>query len=103
MEDFRLRSSLAFRNGFLRQPVIDLWAKEMSKIFLKKFQNLVFRRNEYKALLTIDTDQPFAYLGKGLFRSIGGLFRDIKQLPADMLLTDIRTVAKGEKDPYRGI
>ena len=75
---FPASSSLAFKNGFLGIPVVDLWAKEMAKAFLKKFQTLVFKRNEYKALLTIDTDQPFAYLGKNLFRSIGGLFRDIK-------------------------
>jgi hypothetical protein len=95
---FPAASSLAFRNGFLQIPVIDYWAREMSKVFLKKFQTLVFRRNEYKALLTIDTDQPFAYLGKGLFRSIGGLLNDLK---ATGNASDrYKTVAKGEKDPY---
>ena len=75
---FQASSSLAFKNGFLEKPIVDLWAKELAKAFLKRFPTLVFRRNEYKALLTIDTDQPFAYLGKNLFRSIGGLLRDLK-------------------------
>ena len=71
----------------------------MAKAFLKKFQTLTFKRNEYNALLTIDIDQPFAYLGKSLLRSIGGLFHDITTTdghPGERY----RIVARGEKDPY---
>ena len=96
---FMASSSLAFRNGFLALPVVDLWAKEMSKVFLKKFNTLAFKRNDYKALLTIDTDQPFAYLGKSLFGSIGGLFRDLKNREGHAG-ERYRIVAKGEKDPF---
>ena len=96
---FRASSSLGFKNGFLGIPVVDLWAKEMAKAFLKKFQTLTFKRNEYKALLTIDSDQPFAYLGKSLFRSIGGLFRDIQSNTGNAG-DRYRIVARGEKDPY---
>jgi len=96
---FPAASSLAFRNGFLQRPVIDFWCREMSKIFLKKYQTLVFKRNEYRALLTVDTDQPFAFLGKSLFRSIGGLIHDIKD--AGRVTDRFKTVAKGEKDPFQ--
>lgn len=96
---FPAASSLAFRNGFLQRPVIDYWCREMSKIFLKKYQTLVFKRNEYKALLTVDTDQPFAYLGKSLFRSIGGLINDLKE--PGHASDRFKTVAKGEKDPFQ--
>jgi hypothetical protein len=96
---YKASSSLAFRNGFLGRPVIDLWVRELSKALLKKFQTLTFRRNDYSALLTIDTDQPFAYLGKNFLGSIGGLFRDLTTSeghPADRY----RIVVRGEKDPY---
>jgi hypothetical protein len=96
---YKASSSLAYRNGFLCQPVVDLWAREFSKVLLKKFQTLTFRRNEFKALLTIDTDQPFAYLGKNLLSSIGGLFHDLTTSeghPGDRY----RIVVKGDKDPF---
>ncbi|MCX6327430.1 MAG: polysaccharide deacetylase family protein [Bacteroidia bacterium] len=96
---FKASLSLAFKNGFLVIPIVDQWAKEMSKAFLKRFQNITFKRNEYKALLTIDTDQPFSYLGKSLLRSIGGLFRDIKNNSGNAC-DRYRIVAMGEKDPY---
>ena len=96
---FPASASLAFRNGFLQKPVIEFWCREMSKIFLKKYQTLVFKRNDYKALLSVDTDQPFAYLGKGLFRSIGGLINDLKD--AGHASDRFKTVTKGEKDPFQ--
>lgn len=92
--------SIAFRNGFLELPVIDLWAKEMSKIFLKKFHTTAFKRCEYKSLLTIDADEPFAYLGKGLFRTLGGLFRDFRNHDGHVA-ERYRTLTKDEKDPYQ--
>jgi len=96
---YRASSSLAFKHGFLTKPVIDLWAKEFSKSLLKKFQTLTFRRNEFKSTVTIDTDQPFAYLGKGLLRSIGGLINDIRG-KGGHASDRYRTVTKGEKDPF---
>ena len=96
---FPASESLAFRNGFLGIPVVDLWAKEMAKSILRRYQTFAFKRNEYKALLTIDVDQAFAYQGKSLIRTIGGMFRDITS--SDGRASErYRTLAMGEKDPY---
>jgi hypothetical protein len=92
--------SLSVKNGFQTIPIVDLWAKEMAKAFLKRFPTLVFKRNDYKALITFDADEPFAYLGKSLIRSIGGVFHDITYNEGH--LSDMyKTVARGEKDPYQ--
>jgi hypothetical protein len=96
---FCASSSLALKNGFLDRPVTELWARELTKAFLKKFPTLVFKRNEYKSLLTIDTDQPFAYLGKNIFRSIGSFFREKKGMHKTMG-DKYRIIVKEEKDPY---
>ena len=96
---FQSTSSVASRNGFLKKPIIDLWAKELAKAFLKRFPNIVFRRNEFRALLTIDTDEPFAYLGKTLFRSMGGLLRDLKNNKG-RAGERYKTLTGEEKDPY---
>jgi hypothetical protein len=96
---FRASSSLAFRNGFLGIPIVDMWAKEMSKVFVKRFQTLTFKRNEYEALLTIDGDQPYAYPGKSLLRSIGSLFLDMKNTRGESG-SRYRILSRGEKDPF---
>jgi len=96
---FAASSSLAYRNGFLGKPVVDLWTKEFARELLKKFPTLVFKRSEYKALLTIDSDEPFAFIGKNLFRQMGGLLRDIT-LKTGKAVQRYGVVTKGEKDPY---
>ena len=58
-------------------PVVDLWTVAFTRALLDKFPALTFKRNEYSALLTVDSDQPFAYLGKSIFKSVGGLIRDL--------------------------
>lgn len=79
---FPASSSLAFKNRFLDIPVVDIWTREFSKAFLKKFQSLTFKRNEFNAIVSIDTDQPFGYHGKSLLSSLGSLLRDLKIAPA---------------------
>jgi hypothetical protein len=96
---FPASESFAFRNGFLGIPIIDVWTKEMAKAILRRFQTFAFKRNEFKALLTIDVDQAFAYQGKSLIRTIGGMFRDITSNDGHAS-ERYRTLARGEKDPY---
>jgi hypothetical protein len=91
--------SVAYKNGFLDRPVIDLWARELAKAFLKRFPTLAFRRNEYKALLTLDTDQPFAYQGQNIFRSLGGLLHDKNDNPVP-LGERYRIISKTAQDPF---
>jgi hypothetical protein len=74
---FKASSSLAFKNNFLTIPIVDLWAREFAKALLRSYPTLVFRRNEFRSLITIDSDQPFAYLGKSLLTSFGGMIRDL--------------------------
>jgi hypothetical protein len=96
---YQASQSIAYRNNFLSRPVIDLWAKELTKALLLRFQNMTFKRNLFRSMLTIDIDQPFAYLGKDIFRSLGGLLQDVSH-KAGKAGERYRTVAKGEKDPF---
>ncbi len=96
---FKASSSLAFKNGFLGIPVIDRWARELAKTILKKFSSLVFKRNEFRSVLTIDVDQPFAYLGKTIIRSLGGFIRDLTD--AERRVSErYRAISGDEKDPF---
>jgi hypothetical protein len=96
---FPASSSLAFKNRFLDIPVIDLWVKEFSKAFLKKYQTLTFKRNEFNALLTIDTDLPFANHENNLLRSIGTLFHDMR-INRGSRVNDDRSDNRTEHDAY---
>lgn len=96
---FRASSSIAFKNGFLSKPVVDLWAMEFARAIIRKFRNIAVRRNEFRSLLTIDADQPYAYLGKNLFESIGGIVDDWRSSRLNFSKR-YRAVTQAEKDPF---
>ena len=96
---FPEEESLGFKHDFINRPVIDLYARELSLELLKRFQYLTFRRNEFRSLTTIDVDQPFAYKGKGLFWSIGGLVKDIFKKHLDVI-ERVKCLFGMIKDPY---
>ncbi len=91
--------SLAYRHGFLTLPVVDLWAGKLAKELGKKYPGLKFSFNKYNALLTMDSDQPFAYLGKGMIRTAGGLARNVlhdRRKAAER----VRVLSGKAKDPF---
>jgi len=96
---YKSSGSLAFRNNFLKIPVVDLWAKELAKSLVKRFPALTFKRSEYKALTTFDIDEPFAYLGKNLLGNIGGFLHDFTS-GSKKAKHRLGCLTGGEKDPY---
>lgn len=96
---FQGSASLAFRGGFLRTPVVEIWSRFLAGELVKRFPVLTIKHNEYKALVTIDVDQPFAYRSRGFLRSMGGLMKGLAGTgarPADR----IRTMTGSRDDPY---
>ena len=96
---FTARNSAAFKYGFLLKPVVDLWIREFKKHLVVRFQNLVFRKNKYRSLVTVDIDEPFEYLGKDVLRNIGNLLKELGS-KSGKAGERYRTVTKGEKDPW---
>ncbi|HRT89474.1 MAG TPA: polysaccharide deacetylase family protein [Bacteroidales bacterium] len=70
---FPASSSLAYRNGFLHRPVVNLWVWELARHLVKAFPRLAFKRSRFSALATFDIDEPFKYRGKDTIRKIGAL------------------------------
>jgi hypothetical protein len=96
---FRSSDSLALKNGFLDIPVVDLWIKELAKALVRKYQTLTFKRNEYRAALTFDIDEPFAYLGKNIIGNIGGFLHDFTSNSRNASRR-LGCLTKAEKDPF---
>lgn len=96
---FRASDSLAYRNGFLEKPVVDLWVRELAKALVRRYNTLSFRRHEFRAIVTVDIDEPFAYLGKNLIGDIGGFIHDLTE-GRGAASQRFDCLVKGSKDPY---
>ena len=74
---FTARESLAFNNGFLRQPVVDIWAFKFRKALEVQFPEFQFTERHYKITPVIDVPVAYSYKLKGIMRTIGGTFTDL--------------------------
>lgn len=74
---FSHTSSLAFREGFLHVPLVNIWLDLFKKALQEKFTDLNFRRGHFKCKLSYDVDIAYSYQEKGFVRTAGGFVRSM--------------------------
>ncbi|MGB0177205.1 MAG: polysaccharide deacetylase family protein [Owenweeksia sp.] len=97
---FPARESFMFKNGVLNKPLVNIYARHLEEVLLEFYPNLEIKRPTYSFINTIDIDNAFAYLGKGIFRTFGGLLKNIMALNFDEVKERFRTLAGLQKDPF---
>lgn len=99
-ERFPADESIAFKNGFLEQPVVDIWAFKFLELLKQKFPNYSYSTREFKFISTIDVDAAFAYKHKGIVRSVGGFLKDIVTLEFVNFWNRLMSNLNIKKDPF---
>ncbi|WP_417238793.1 polysaccharide deacetylase family protein [Bizionia sp.] len=74
---FTAEESLAFKYGFLHQPVVDIWAYKFKQILENQYPDFVFPNKTYAVKPIIDVPSAFSFKAKGLMRTIGGTLKDL--------------------------
>lgn len=91
------QNSLAFRDGFLHLPLINIWVIEFAKKLKEKFQAFEFLPKDFGTTFnfqpTYDIDIAYSYKHKGLLRNIGGFIKS----PS---VERIKVLAGSATDPY---
>ena len=86
-------NSLAFKEGFLNIPLINVWAKNFAVAIQKRFQSFNFQLSTFNFTPTYDIDIAYSYKHKGLVRNIGGF---LKSPSAER----IKVLTGAAKDPF---
>lgn len=89
---FPAEESLAFKEGFLENPIIDYWLINLAAL-LKIKVNKNFNHSPI-----IDIDNAFAYLGKGLVRNLFSALKDI--FKGNGIKERVNTLNEKQKDPF---
>lgn len=97
---FPAKESLAYQNGFLKIPIIEYWLKELVEVIQHKFPNFSPIQRQFKFVNTIDVDNAYCYLEKGVVRSIGASIRSILNFDFDDVAKRVKVLLGKEKDPY---
>lgn len=90
---FAHENSIAFKNGFLSTPLINLWVIDFVKSIQQKFSSFNIAYKVFSFIPTYDIDIAFSYQHKGLLRNVGGFVKS----PS---LERIAAIAGAQKDPF---
>ncbi|RZS99934.1 polysaccharide deacetylase family protein [Aquimarina brevivitae] len=92
--------SLAYKNKFLQDPVVDIWALKFLKIIKDKFPEVKTTSKNFSIAPVVVVSQTFAYNQKGIIRSLGGVFRDLWFFNLKEVSDRIKVILNLRKDPY---
>lgn len=97
---FPASESLAFQEGFLHNPVVDIWAYKFKKVLANKFFEVDFKRRNYEAVTIITVSHVFNFKNKGFLRTLLGTFIDLGKLKFSKVSDRIKVLLRFKKDPY---
>lgn len=97
---FPARASLAYREGFLDQPVADQWARRLGTLLQSRFTGWTYAPSSYRFLPTYDVDLPWAFRCRGLYRQVGGSLRSLLYRQPEDLRLRFRVLSSRAPDPY---
>ena len=99
-ERFPFDESIAFKNGFLQRPVVDIWAYKLLELLKEKFPSYSYSEREFNMISTIDVDIAFSYKNKGILRTLGGFFKDFVQFRFVNIWHRFLTIFNFKQDPF---
>ena len=97
---FTKEESLAFKSGFLQQPVIDIWAYKFKAALQVQYPNHEFDSRQFSINPVIDVPVAYYFKNKGFLRTIGGIGSDLFRFRFKFLLDRFPVLFGFKKDPY---
>ncbi|PIF00771.1 MAG: hypothetical protein CR994_03705 [Maribacter sp.] len=97
---FSPKDSVAYQNGFLTLPVVDIWANKLLDRLLERFPDMEVRKPTYRYTSIIDVTTSHCFAHKGLTRSVAGFLLDLVNLRLKRLFKRILVWLGLRRDPY---
>jgi len=97
---FPPRESLAYKNNFLKVPVVDIWVFKLLKVLKERFPEIKHKKREYKHTSIIDVTTSHAFAHRGFLRGVSGFFLDFFSLKLKRVAQRAKTWVNRKNDPY---
>lgn len=85
--------SLAYREGFLDQPIVNIWLQYFSRSLKERFPAINIKFPAFKFIPTYDIDIAYSYKNKGPLRNLGGFIKK-------PTLERLAVISGMKKDPF---
>ena len=96
---FEANRSIAFCEGFLKLPIVELWCRKLAEELGIKEQCPGILSSNYRFLLTVDIDNAWKYREKNLLLTMGGLVKDLLNLHFRAILKRLLVLSGQKADP----
>ena len=97
---YAYEDSLAFKAGFLNQPLINQWLQLFKKELRHKFPSLAIHSPSFTFVPTYDIDIAWAFKGKGFLRTAGGFIWSIFRGDWQQFTKRLATLTGRQADPF---
>ena len=97
---FSPKDSIAFQNGFLQKPVVDIWAFKLLAALKERFEDLEYKDRSYDYISVIDVATSHCYANRGFARGLAGLIMDLGTFKIKRVFERIAVQLNRQKDPY---
>ena len=97
---FQAKSTWMFENGMLQKPLVNIWAIALKTKLKGIYPELPFKERKFEFIPTYDIDAAWAYKNKGLYRTLGGFFRDLAAGNREALRERHEVLRGKRKDPF---
>jgi hypothetical protein len=97
---FRPELSLAFKEDFLRIPLVDAIVHELKGLLLADFPGLNFPGKDFRFIPSFDIDIAYAHLGKGCIRAAAAWAKLCLKADFKQIRERVSTLTGKIKDPY---
>lgn len=90
----------AARHNYLHRPVVDEWLLAIHAVWRAKDAHLPPLNRTYSQTATMDADNGAMYLGRPLWRTVGGMARDLVHARPARIADRLATLTGTRADPY---
>lgn len=97
---FPYTESLAWKHGFLNQPVVDQWAGIFWGRLSLVFPEIERKKRTTENIIAIESKRPFEFLYRGFSRTVVGFISDLYKLRFGRLIWRTQVLLGLRKDPY---
>jgi len=95
---FIAEESIAFKNNFLRLPIVELWCRKLASVLKIEKQCRNLSSANFRFRLTIDIDNPWTYKNKGIYTA-GTLLKSLLKFNLPEYLEKYRIISGKKSDP----
>ena len=97
---FSPKDSIAYQNGFLQKPVVDIWAFKLLEALKERFDDFEYKIKGYDFVSVLDVATSHCYANRGIVRGLVGLIMDFGTLKFKRVADRISVGLNRMKDPF---